>query len=174
MNGVWDAPANIAIAAVAGPCVDLNDAEQGGYNLPTSGMAINILRDQPLRGTVVWGARTLDGNSPDYRYIQVRRTLIYVEQSIKAALQPFVFAANDAGTWATVTAMVSAFLTALWQQGGLLGSKASEAFTVQCGLGTTMTAQDIQEGRMIVAVTLSLIHPAEFIDLTFTQTMQAG
>ena len=174
MNDVWNAPANIAIAAVSGPCVDLNDAEQGGYDLPISGMAINILRDQPHRGTVVWGARTLDGNDPDYRYIQVRRTLIYVGQSIKSALQPFVFEANDAGTWATVTAMVSAFLTGLWQQGGVMGSKLSDAFTVQCGLGTTMTAQYIQEGRMNVAVTLQLIHPAEFIELSFTQAMQAG
>jgi phage tail sheath protein FI len=123
---------------------------------------------------VVWGARTLDGNSNDFRYVQVRRTLIYVEQSIKAAIQPFVFAANDAGTWISVTSMISNFLTNLWQAGGLMGSKPNEAFSVSCGLGSTMSAQDVLNGYMIVAVSLSLIRPAEFIELTFTQTMQGS
>ena len=150
----------------------MSDAEQGGFNVPTNGMAIDVLRMQPGRGTVVWGARTLDGNSPDCRYIQVRRTLIYVQQSIKTALQSYVFAANDATTWATVTASVSSFLTGLWQQGGLMGSKASDAFTVSCGLGSTMTPQDVLDANMIVAVTLQMIHPAEFIELTFTQAME--
>ena len=82
-----------------------------------------------------------------------------------------MFAANDATTWSTVTASVSNFLTGLWQQGGLMGSKSSSAFTVACGLGSTMTSQDILNGYMIVAITISLIHPAEFIELTFTQTV---
>jgi phage tail sheath protein FI len=149
----------------------MSDAEQGGFNVPTNGEAINIIRAQPSRGNVVWGARTLDGNSLDYRYIQVRRTLIYVEQSIKLALQPYVFAANDSLTWSTVIAAVSSFLTSLWQGGGLMGAKPSDAFTVSCGLGTTMTSQNVLDGYMIVAVTLQMIHPAEFIELTFTQTM---
>ena len=172
--GVWNAPANVALASVSGPICGMNDAEQGGFNVPVNGMAVNILRAQPNRGTVVWGARTLDGNSLDYRYIQVRRTLIYVEQSIKAALQQFVFAPNDGQTWATVTAMVSNFLTQLWQQGGLMGDKASDAFTVQCGLGSTMTGQDILDGYMVVTVSLQMIHPAEFIELTFKQQMQTS
>lgn len=170
-SGVWNAPANISLAAVTAPLYNMNDTEQAGFNMPTNGQAIDVLRAQPGRGTVVWGARTLDGNSQDYRYVQVRRTLIYVEQSIKTALQTYVFAPNDATTWATVTASVDSFLTGLWQQGGLMGSKASEAFTVSCGLGTTMTSQDILNGYMVVAVTLQMIHPAEFIELTFTQSM---
>ncbi|MES2442414.1 MAG: phage tail sheath C-terminal domain-containing protein [Pseudomonadota bacterium] len=170
-SGVWNAPANIALASVNSPLYSMSDTEQSGFNVPTNGQAIDILRAQPSRGTVVWGARTLDGNSNDYRYVQVRRTLIYVEQSIKTALQAYVFAANDATTWSTVTSAVSSFLTGLWQQGGLMGSKASDAFTVSCGLGTTMTSQNILDGYMIVAVTLQMIHPAEFIELTFTQTM---
>ena len=78
------------------------------------------------RGPVVWGARTLDGNSLDYRYIQVRRTLIYIETSVRTALNQFVFAPNDGQTWVAVTAMVSGFLTNLWSQGGLMGDKASD------------------------------------------------
>lgn len=170
-SGVWNAPANIALASVNAPLYSMSDGEQAGFNLPTNGQAIDILRAQPGRGTVVWGARTLDGNSNDYRYLQVRRTLIYVEQSIKTALQNYVFSANDATTWATVTASVGAFLTDLWQQGGLMGAKASDAFTVTCGLGSTMTSQDVLNGYMLVAVTLQMIHPGEFIELTFAQTM---
>ena len=170
-TGVWNAPANIALASVVSPLYNMSDAEQGGFNVPTNGQAIDIIRAQPGRGNVVWGARTLDGNSQDYRYIQVRRTLIYIEQTIKLALQSYVFAANDALTWTNVTSSISAFLTGLWQQGGLMGAKSSDAFTVNCGLGATMTAQDVLNGYMVVAVTLQMIHPAEFIELTFTQTM---
>lgn len=170
-SGVWNAPANIALAGVTGPLYDFSNNQQGEFNLPVNGQAIDIIRALPGRGTVVWGARTLDGNSLDYRYIQVRRTLIYIEQSIKLALQTYALAENDATTWSTVIASVSSFLTGLWQQGGLMGAKASDAYTVNCGLGSTMTGGDILNGYMIVAVTLQMIHPAEFIELTFTQTM---
>jgi phage tail sheath protein FI len=171
-NGVWNAPANISLNMVVRPLVLLNDQEQGDYNMPPNGQSISILRAQPGRGTVVWGARTLDGNSNDTRYIQVRRTLIYIEQSIKRSLQSFVFAPNDAKTWTTVTSMISNFLTTLWQAGGLMGTKPDEAFSVACGVPTTMTGLDVLNGYMIVNVSLQLIRPAEFIELTFTQRMQ--
>jgi phage tail sheath protein FI len=173
-RGVWNAPANMSVASAIEPKVLITDVQQGQINVPLNGYSVSILRAMPGRGVVVWGARTLDGNSNDYRYIQVRRTLIYVEQSIKAALQPFVFAANDGQTWVTVTAMIANFLTNLWKAGGLMGDKASEAFTVNCGLGSTMTGQDILNGYMIVSVSLQMIHPAEFIELTFTQMMQGA
>ncbi|MEO8375771.1 MAG: phage tail sheath C-terminal domain-containing protein [Sphingomonas bacterium] len=171
-RGVWNAPANMALNQVIKPLVPLNDMQQADYNMPLNGNAIDILRAFVNRGTVIWGARTLDGNSNDYRYLQVRRTLIYIQQSIQQALAPFVFAANDGATWTTVTAMISNFLSQLWSAGGLMGDKASDAFTVQCGLGSTMTGEDILNGYMIVNVTLQMVHPAEFIELTFTQTMQ--
>ena len=170
-NGVWNAPANVSLASVSAPLCIMGDADQAGFNVPLNGQAINIIRALPGRGNVVWGARTLDGNSNDYRYIQVRRTLIYIEQSIKLAMNAFVFAANDSLTWSTVTAAISSFLTDLWQRGGLMGNKPSEAFSVAAGLGVTMTPQNILDGYMIVAVTVQLIHPAEFIELTFTQKM---
>lgn len=173
-RGVWNAPANVALAAVTSPLWAFTDDEQGGFNAPVNGLAINVLRAQTGRGVVVWGARTLDGNSNDYRYIQVRRELIYIGQSIKAALQSFVFAPNDATTWATVSAAISSFLTGLWQQGGLMGDKASDAFQVQCGVGTTMTGQDLLDGRLVVSATLAITHPAEFIVLTFEQMIASN
>jgi hypothetical protein len=171
-RGVWNAPANVPLNSVVAPNVKLNSDQQGELNVPLDGKAINVIRQFAGRGPVVWGARTLDGNSNDWRYIQVRRTLIYIEQSIEAALQPFVFAANDGKTWVAVTSMVSNFLQGVWSQGGLMGAKADEAFTVTCGLGSTMTPMDVLEGYMIVQVTLQMIRPAEFIELTFKQKMQ--
>jgi phage tail sheath protein FI len=171
-KGVWNAPANIALSAVNRPSYKLTADQQSDLNVPVNGKAIDALREFPGRGTVVWGARTLDGNSNDWRYIQVRRTLIYIEQSIKSAMDPYVFAANDGNTWVKVTSMVSAFLQSLWSRGGLMGATASEAFTVQCGLGSTMTPQNILDGYMIVQVTVQMIRPAEFIELTFKQQMQ--
>jgi phage tail sheath protein FI len=103
----------------------------------------------------------------------VRRTLIYIEQSIKAALGSFVFAANASLSRSTVAAGISGFLADLWQRDGLIGNKPCDAFTVSVGLGATMTTQHVLDCYMIVAVTLRLIHPAEFIELTFTQTMDS-
>jgi phage tail sheath protein FI len=171
-RGVWTAPANIELASVARPSVMITADQQGPINAPLDGKSINVIRDFPGRGPVVWGARTLDGDSNDWRYVHVRRTLVYIEASIKPALQAFVFAPNDGKTWVAVTAMVSGFLQDLWSRGGLVGEKASEAFTVQCGLGSTMTVMDIQAGYMIVSVRVQITHPSEFIELTFKQQMQ--
>ncbi len=171
-RGVWNAPANIGLSSVTGSTFRLSNDQQGNLNMPLDGKAVNAIRDFVGRGSVVWGARTLDGNSNDWRYIQVRRTIIYIEQSIKNALNQFVFAANDGQTWVTVVSMISSFLQGLWSQGGLMGDKASDAFTVQAGLGSTMTPQDILDGYMIVQVTLQMIRPAEFIELTFKQKME--
>ena len=101
-QGVWNAPANVGIAGVIKPCVDINDDQQEDLNVPTNGLSVNAIRTFVNRGTLVWGARTLDGTSNDWRYIQVRRTMIYIEQSIKVALNRFVFAPNTAQTWVTV------------------------------------------------------------------------
>ncbi len=172
-RGVWNAPANIALNVVDGPAFRINDETQADLNKPLDGKAINVIREFVGRGPIVWGARTLDGNSNDYRYVQVRRTLIYIEQSIKAAMNPFVFAPNDGKTWVAVEAMVSNFLSNLWARGGLMGTTPQEAFSVNCGLGTTMSAQDVLEGYMVVQVLVQMIHPAEYIELTFKQKMES-
>lgn len=173
-RGVWNGPANLSLASVSEPTFRIDSHTQQDLNVPVGGKAINALRELTGRGTIVLGARTLDGNSNDYRYIQVRRTLIYIEQSIKQALDPFVFAANDGKTWVTVVSMISVFLQDLWSKGGLMGATASEAYSVECGLGSTMTAQDILDGYMVVQVTLQMIRPAEFIELTFRQKMEGA
>ena len=135
---------------------------------------MNAIRDFPGRGTVVWGARTLDGNSNDWRYIQVRRATIYIEQSVKLALNEFVFAPNVAPTWVTVTSMIGGFLKGMWAAGGLMGATSKDAFWVSCGLGSTMTAQDILDGYMNVMIGLQMVHPGEFIELRFRQQMQGA
>ncbi|HEU0014842.1 MAG TPA: phage tail sheath C-terminal domain-containing protein, partial [Longimicrobium sp.] len=172
-EGPWVSPANVALTGVTQPTYPLTDSQQQGLTVPPDGRSVDAIRAFAGRGTVVWGGRTLDGNSNDYRYIQVRRTIIYIEQSIKNALEQFVFAPNDASTWTAVVSMVSAFLQQVWGLGGLVGSRPSEAFTVTCGLGSTMTSQDVLDGSMIVEVSVAVVRPAEFIELTFQQQMQS-
>ena len=171
-RGVWNAPANVTLNEVVQPSLAINNQQQGDLNVPIDGKAIDVIRYFVGRGPVVWGTRTLDGNSNDWRYVQVRRTIVYIEQSIKNALGPFVFEPNEPPTWIAVVAMISNFLQTLWSQGGLMGAKADEAFTVSCGLGSTMTPANIVDGEMIVQVTLQMIRPAEFIALTFRQKMR--
>ncbi|MEA2880302.1 MAG: uncharacterized protein QOF14_5498 [Hyphomicrobiales bacterium] len=174
LRGVWNAPANVGLNAVIAPMLSFSNKHQENLNMPVDGKAINAIREFVGRGTLVWGARTLDGNSNDWRYIQVRRALIYIEQSVELALNKFVFEPNVGRTWVTVASMVGGFLRGVWQAGGLMGATPNEAFSVQCGLGSTMTAQDVLEGRMIVQIKLQMVRPAEFIILSFQQQMQGG
>ena len=173
-KGVWNAPANVALASVISLTANLTDSQQAPLNAPLDGKAVNALRMFTGNGILVWGARTLDANSNDWRYVPVRRTCIYIEQSIKNALQQFVFATNDAQTWSAVTAMTANFLKQLWQQGGLIGATARDAISVQCGLGSTMTAQDILNGVLRIEVAIAMVRPAEFILLVLTQQMQTA
>lgn len=173
-EGVWVAPANVGVQGVIAPAVTIDNQSQEDLNVPLDGKSVCAIRSFPGKGTLVWGARTLDGNSNDWRYINVRRTLIYIEQSVKEAASAYVFAPNDASTWVSVKSMISNFLTGLWNQGGLVGPKPGDAFSVSIGLGSTMTADDVLNGRMIVAVKVAVSHPAEFIEITFQQEMQKG
>ncbi|MNE42250.1 Phage tail sheath protein [compost metagenome] len=97
--------------------------------------------------------------------------MIFLEQSCKLAAQAYVFQPNDKNTWEAVISMISSFLSSIWKQGGLQGASASEAFSVACGLGSTMTADDLLNGFMNVTVKVAIVHPAEFIVLTFQQQM---
>ena len=170
-RGVWKAPANVGIAGLIAPTVEIDASQQEGLNAPLDGKAVNAIRTFRGRGALVWGARTLDGNSNDWRYVPVRRTALYVEQSIRHALAPFAFAPNTARTWVTVVTAIENFLTGLWRQGGLMGSTPRDAFFVACGLGRTMTADDILNGRLNVEVGLAALRPAEFVVLRFAQQM---
>jgi hypothetical protein len=173
-TGVWKAPANISMVGVKGLTINLNENQQSGLNVDAvSGKSINAIRNFTGRGILVWGARTLDGNSLDWKYIPVRRTMIFIEQSCKMATQAYVFEPNDQNTWNAVKSMIENFLINLWKQGGLSGAKPSHAFAVQCGLGSTMTAQDIQESNLIVHIQVALVRPAEFITFSFSQKMTA-
>ena len=168
-RGVWMAPANTSIVGAVSPMVDISQDEQEDLNMPLDGRAVNAIRTIPTRGLVVWGARTLDGNSDDWRYINVRRTLLMMEQSIKNAMLAYIFAPNVATTWVAVQNMISTFLINLWAQGALAGAKAQDAFSVQVGLNSTMSSDDILNGYMRVSVRVALVHPDEFIVLTFQQ-----
>jgi len=137
-----------------------------------AGRSINVIRPFPGVGTLVWGARTLDGNSQDWRYINVRRTLIMIEQSLKLATRAYVFEPNDASTWITVKSMFTNFLINLWKQGALAGAVPEQAFDVQIGLGATMTPTDILDGIMRITVKVAVVRPAEFIVITFQQQQQ--
>ena len=172
--GVFKAPANVTINSATAPTVNITDADQEDLNVPLDGKAINAIRTFPARGLVVWGARTLDGNSQDWRYISVRRTMIMLEQSIKIALQAYVFAPNNASTWVTVKSLIINFLSDFWKQGGLAGAKPEDAFSVAVGLGSTMTGEDILNGYMRLSVLVAVVRPAEFIVLTFQQQMQTS
>lgn len=173
-EGVWIAPANVGIQSTIMPAIKIDHAAQEDLNMPIDGKSVCAIRAFTGRGNLVWGARTLDGNSNDWRYVNVRRTLIYIEQSVKDAAKAYVFAPNDAGTWVNVKSMISSFLTGLWNQGGLVGPKPADAFSVSVGLGSTMTGEDILNGVMRVAVKVAVSHPAEFIEITFQQEMQKG
>lgn len=172
-RGVWKAPANVSLSSVSGPSVIINDQIQENLNVDSvAGKSINAIRKFTGKGTVVWGARTLDGNSNEWRYISVRRFFNMVEESVKKSSGRFVFEPNDANTWVKVTSMIENYLTLLWKEGALAGAKAEQAFFVKCGLGVTMTAQDILEGRMNVEIGMAVVRPAEFIILKFSHKMQ--
>lgn len=172
-RGVWKAPANLGLNNVVKPRHKITHEMQEEMNMPINGKAINAIRSFQGRGAGwIWGARTFDGNSNDWRYINVRRLLIFLEQSVKGAAFPFVFEPNTSNTWTTIKSMIENFLTNAWKQGALAGSTPEQAFQVLVGLGVTMTPQDILEGYLRVTVKVAPVRPAEFIVITFEQKLQ--
>lgn len=162
-RGVWKAPANISLSTVVEPVVKVNSEEQEGMNIDiVSGKSINAIRSFTGRGTMIWGARTLAGNDNEWRYIPVRRFFNMVEESVRKSIQWVVFEPNDASTWSKVRVMSENYLTQKWRDGALAGTKADEAFFVNCGLGTSMTSQDIHDDRLVVEIGMAVVRPAEF------------
>lgn len=171
-RGVWKAPANFSLRLIRRPTVIIDNPMQDNLNIHTTGKSVNAIRPFTGKGILVWGGRTLAGNDNEWRYINVRRFFIMVEESTKKASEPFVFEPNDANTWVKVRGMIENFLTLQWRAGALAGAKAEHAFYVKVGLGQTMTAQDILEGRMIVEIGMAVVRPAEFVILRFSHKMQ--
>lgn len=174
-QGVWKAPANVSIASVLMPSVEIDDDFHAELNVDaTTGKSVNAIRAYEGKGILVFGARTLAGNDLEWRYISVRRTFCFIEDSIARAMQDFVFSPNTRDTWIKVKSMISNFLINIWQAGGLFGNTTNEAFAVNVGLPETMTDVDILEGRMIVEIKLRVARPAEFIILRYEHKFQAN
>lgn len=172
-RGVWKAPANVDLRYVLAPTVSVTSEEQELLNIDaTSGKSINAIRSFTGKGTLVWGSRTLAGNDNEWRYVPVRRFFNFAEESIKKATEFVVFEPNDANTWLRTKAMIENFLTTQWRAGALAGAKPEDAFYVSVGLGSTMTALDILEGRMNIEIGMAVVRPAEFIILKFSHKLQ--
>jgi len=174
-RGVWKAPANVALLGVLEPVVKLNTVKQDDLNVDaTAGKSINVIRSFVGKGSLVWGARTLAGNDNEWRYVSVRRFFNMVEESIKNSTSWAVFEPNDANTWVKVRGMIENYLIDKWRDGALAGATPKDAFFVKCGLGTTMSPLDIQEGRINVEIGLAVVRPAEFIILKFSHKLQTS
>ena len=141
----------------------LNSAQRDMLNVsPGDGKSINSIVTFSGKGIVVWGARTLAGNDNEWRYISARRLGIMIENSIQQGIQWVSSKPNDANLWTQIETQISNYLTGLWRDGALVGTKPEHAFFVKCGLNKTMTAQDISQGKLIIQIGLSMVRPAEF------------
>jgi phage tail sheath protein FI len=156
-RGVWRAPANEAVNGAA----DLQAAIDSHGQERLSAQGINSIRSFPARGILLWGARTTS-QDPQWKYVNVRRYFIYLEQSIHDGLQWVVFEPNGAALWKSVRQTVTNFLLNNWRSGALMGTKPEEAFYVRCDAGT-MTQNDIDNGRLIVEIGIAQVRPAEFV-----------
>jgi phage tail sheath protein FI len=156
-RGVHKAPANEVIEMITKISQEVTKREQDLLN-PNG---INALRYFPGRGNRVWGARTLSSDS-SWKYINVRRLFIFVEASIDYGTQWVVFEPNDEPLWARVRQTITNFLTTVWHNGALQGAKPDEAFFVKCD-HTTMTQDDIDNGRLICVIGIAPVKPAEFV-----------
>jgi phage tail sheath protein FI len=174
-RGVWKAPANVSLTGVIAPTYALDSDDTDNLNVDaTAGKSVNAIRSFVGKGTLVWGARTLAGNDNEWRYVSVRRFFNMVEESVKKSTYWAVFEPNDANTWVKVRGMIESYLTQKWREGALAGSTTKDAFFVRCGLGTTMSSQDILEGRMYVEIGMAVVRPAEFIILKFYHKLQTS
>jgi uncharacterized protein len=160
-RGVHKAPANEVIRGITGLELKLNKEEQDILN--PSPVNINVLRDfrGTGRGLRVWGARCITSD-PDWKYVNVRRLFIFIEESIDEGTQWVVFEPNDEPLWERVRRTVGAFLTNVWRDGALQGRTPEDAFFVKCDR-STMTQNDIDNGRLVCLVGIAPVRPAEFV-----------
>jgi phage tail sheath protein FI len=156
-RGVWKAPANETVTGALDLQRDVRFGEQEGLNP----LGINCIRKLPNRGIRVWGARTLSSD-PEWKYVNIRRYFIYLESSIDRGTQWAVFEPNGEALWANVRTTVSDFLYNEWMSGALLGATPKEAFFVRCDR-STMTQNDLDNGRLVCQIGVAAIKPAEFV-----------
>jgi phage tail sheath protein FI len=160
-RGVHKAPANEVVSGIIGLQRIINKPEQDILNpYPVN---INVIRDfRPNdRGIRIWGGRVITSDT-DWKYVNVRRLLIFIEKSIDRGLQWVVFEPNAEPLWARVRRTIGNFLTTVWRNGGLEGTKPEEAYFVKCDR-TTMTQTDIDNGKLIAVVGVAPVKPAEFV-----------
>ncbi len=162
-RGVEKAPANEPLRGVTGLDVQYSKGEQDILNPK----GVNLIRSFSGQGIRIWGARTLSSNSL-WKYINVRRLFIFVEESIKAGTNWVVFEPNDERLWAKVHRTIDAFLTRVWRGGALQGSSPGEAFYIDIS-SNTMTQDDIDNGRLICVIGIAPVKPAEFVIFRITQ-----
>lgn len=166
-RGVWKAPAGTEanIGGAVGVTADTTDAQQDFLNP----IGVNVIRTFPASGIVIWGARTLATRSdPEYRYIPVRRTAIFLEQSIYNGIQWAVFEPNDEDLWASLRANINSFMMLQFRAGAFQGKTPNEAFFVKCDHQTT-TQADIDAGTVNILVGFAALKPAEFVVLQLSQ-----
>jgi phage tail sheath protein FI len=168
-RGVWKAPAgtDASLNGVAGLGVELTDAENGLLNP----LGINCLRTFPVFGRVVWGARTMrgaDAAADEYKYLPVRRTALFIEESLYRGLKWVVFEPNDEPLWAQIRLNVGAFMHDLFRQGAFQGQTPRDAYLVKCDKETT-TQNDINLGVVNILVGFAPLKPAEFVVLRLQQ-----
>ncbi|HKQ05846.1 MAG TPA: phage tail sheath subtilisin-like domain-containing protein [Blastocatellia bacterium] len=166
-RGVWKAPAGSEanVAGAVGLAADISDTQQDFLNP----IGMNVIRTFPGSGIVVWGARTLGTRSdPEWRYIPVRRTAIFLEQSIYNGIQWAVFEPNDDDLWANLRLNIGSFMLVQFRAGAFQGKSPSEAFFVKCD-NTTTTQADIDLGIVNILVGFAPLKPAEFVVLKFSQ-----
>ena len=168
-RGVWKAPAGVdaAISGVQALSVSLTNEENGQLNP----LGVNCLRSMPIIGSVAWGARTLRGAdllADEYKYIPVRRTALYIEESLYRGLQWVVFEPNDEPLWAQIRLNVGAFMHNLFRQGAFQGSSPRDAYFVKCDKEST-TQNDINLGIVNVVVGIAPLKPAEIVIIKLQQ-----
>lgn len=162
-QGIWSAPANAALLDVRYP--EYRETAAQDWFRP-NGVSINLIRHFAGRGTRVWGCRTLAGaGARAMRHVQMRRLLSYIEANLKAMCHFAVFEPNNAITWFTLQGVMKTWLHRLWEEGGLAGARVEQAYQVRVGLGQSMSAKDVQQGRLVARVRVAILQAAEFIDL---------
>lgn len=167
-RGVWKAPAGVeaSVRGVAALEYVIEDGDQDQLNPE----GVNCLRKMPGYGHVIWGTRTLSTRAnPEWRYVPVRRTALYIESSIYNGIQWAVFEPNDHRLWSSLRANIGAFMDGMFRAGAFQGQKASDAYFVRCGLGDTMTQDDIDRGQVIAVVGFAPLKPAEFVIVRIQQ-----